>query len=250
MAVEKGSAGKSTRNLADMRYSKRVIITLIGIAAVALLLILLPNLKGLGLAGLVGIVIVFLALKLIMNITDNETDHYEKLERRAAKGARAEEKIGDILRQLPEGYYIYHDIVSPHGNIDHVVLNNESQIFLIETKSHNGEVTYDGTSPLINHKIPEKDFIRQILNNTYWLCDEIKRQTDANVFIKPVIVFTNAFVKIPDSVKNISIINKKFLSKVLLKPSGSSDNIIKNLKADTLSSVLEGLQSRSESKLF
>lgn len=69
MAIEKGSAGKSTRDLADKRYNSRVVITLIGVSAIMLIVFLLPNLKGFGIAGLV---VVFVFMKLIMGITDQE----------------------------------------------------------------------------------------------------------------------------------------------------------------------------------
>lgn len=105
---------------------------------------------------------------------------------------------------------------------------------------------YNGTNLLINFKMPEKDFIGQTLKNTYWLRDEAKKWTDTSVFIKPVIIFTNAFVKIPNPVKNISIVNKKYLNKVLTEFSGSSGTSMKNPKTVSLSIVLESLQSKSE----
>lgn len=244
MAYEKGKAGESTRDLADKRYTKRVIVTLVGITAVAFLLLLMPNIKGLGFA---GIIVVAIVVRVIMDMTDQETRRYKKLERRASKGAIGEEKVGYILRELPEGYSVYHDIVSPYGNIDHVVLNDKDQIFLIETKSHHGEVIYNGANLLVNFKMPEKDFIGQTLNNTYWLRDEVKKWTDASVFIKPVIVFTNAFVKIPNPIKNISIINKKYLNKVLTDHSGLvSNNVDKSPRAVSMSTVMESLQDKRQ----
>jgi len=243
MAIEKGSAGQATRDMADKRYSKRVLITFAGVGAVAFLLFLLPNVKGLGLA---GIVIIAIFVRLVMKTTDRETDRYERLEKRAVKGAKAEEKIGDLLRNLPEGYRVYHDVVSPYGNIDHVVLGDNDQVFLIETKAHHGEVTYNGSNLLIDNKMPEKNFISQIFKNTFWLRDEIKKWIDADIFIKPVIVFTNAFVKIPYPVKNISIVNKKYLTKVLTEKQASNNNTQSNPKAVSLSTVLETLQGRSQ----
>jgi hypothetical protein len=239
MAFEKGNAGRSTRELADRRYGKRVIVTFIGVAAIFLLIYLMPNMKGFGLAGIVAIVI---AMKFIMGWTDKETKLYEKLERRASKGARAEEKIGSLLQQLPDDYAVFHDIESPYGNIDHVGLNKKNNIFLLETKSHKGEVVYDGNNLLINGNLPEKDFINQILNNIYWLRDEIKKQNGMTVFIKPIIVFTNAFVKVPNPVKNISIINKKYLLKTLTETHGHKTKVEKDSKAVSLFTVLQRLQ--------
>jgi hypothetical protein len=235
----KGNAGKSTRQLADKRYTGRVIVTLIGVAGVILLLYLMPNLKGFGLAGIVVFVIV---MKFIMGWTDRETKRYEKLERRATKGAKAEEHIDSLLQQLPDDYFVFHDIESPYGNIDHVILDKQNNIFLLETKSHHGEVTHDGQSLLINNKPTEKDFIQQILSNTFWLRDEIKKQNGMDGFIRPVIVFTNAFVKVYKPVKNISIINKKYLVKTLTEDSRQKKLPDKALEAVSLFTVLQRLQ--------
>ena len=85
----------------------------------------------------------------------------------------------------------------------------------METKSHWGEVTYDGTALLINGKHPEKNFIKQTFNNVFWLKAELKKQTGLNVYVKAVIVFTNAFVGVADTIKGISVINKEHLIETL-----------------------------------
>ena len=239
MAFEKGNAGKSTRQLADKRYAGRVTVTLIGVAGIVLLIFLMPNMKGFGLAGIVAIVI---AMKFITGWTDKETKRYEKLERRASRGARAEENIGSLLQQLPDDYAVFHDIETPYGNIDHVILNKRNNIFLLETKSHHEEVIYDGSRLLINNKPTEKDFIHQIFSNTFWLRDEIKKQNGADIFVKPVIVFTNAFVKVYKPVKNISIINKKYLVKTLTETSVHKNAPDNNPGAVSLFTVLQRLQ--------
>jgi hypothetical protein len=239
MAFEKGNAGRSTRQLADKRYAGRITVTLIGVAGIILLLFLMPNMEGFGLAGIIAIII---AMQFIMGWTNSETRRYKKLERRASKGAKAEENIGGLLQQLPDDYAVFHDIESPYGNIDHVILNKKDNIFLLETKSYHGEVIHDGNRLLINNKPPEKDFIHQILNNTFWLRDEIKKQNGSDVFIKPIIVFTNAFVKVYKPVKNISIINKKYLIKTLTETSGYKDASDKSPGVLSLFTVLSRLQ--------
>lgn len=213
MVFEKGKAGESTRRLADKRYLGRVLVTLIGIFAIFLLIFMSINLKVKGIMGLVVLGTIIMAMKII----SKQTSQYEKLEKRASKGAQAEERIGDLLKQLHGDYAVFHDIESPYGNIDHVVMNKDNDVFLLETKSHHGEITYNGKNLLINSKPTEKDFISQALKNMYWLKDEIKKQTNLNLFIKSIIVFINAFVKIPKPIKNISIINKKYLIKTLMK---------------------------------
>jgi hypothetical protein len=64
---------------------------------------------------------------------------------------------------------------------------------------------------LVNGKDPEKDFIAQTLRNTYWVRDQLQEELGIKVWVQPVIVFTNAFVKFGKPVKGIHITNKKYL---------------------------------------
>lgn len=218
MAFEHGKAGKSTRELENKRYLSRVIIVLSGLAIMALFYLFVSSFilpKSKGLSGIISLVIVAVAIRIVMDTIDKEDRSIRKLEKRASRGAKAEEKIGDLLNQLPDDYAVFHDIESPYGNIDHVVINKRKALFLLETKSHRGEVTYNGTALLIDGRPAEKDFISQSLKNTYWLRDKVKEQIGLTLFVKPIIVFTNAFVKVPQAIKGISIINKKYLIKTL-----------------------------------
>lgn len=242
MAHEKGHAGKSAREMADKRYSKRVTVTLIGLAALVVLLLLLPNIKGLGIAGLVAIAVF---MRLIMDSTDRETRRYRKLEKRAVRGAKGEEDVGEILRQLPSGYTVFHDLPSSFGNIDHVVVNQDN-VYLIETKAHFGNVIHNGTNLLINFKLPEKDFIDQVLKNTFWLRDHLLKKTGRRVFIKPLLVFTNAFVRVPSPIKNITIINKKYLLENLTKSAEATPSESK--LSEPLIVALEDLHSKTMSE--
>jgi hypothetical protein len=61
------------------------------------------------------------------------------------------------------------------------------------------------------------DFIKQALNNTYWLKEELDRITGENTWVNTIIVFANAFVPKPYVVKNVLIINQRFLTEHLSK---------------------------------
>jgi len=74
---------------------------------------------------------------------------------------------------------------------------------------------------LVNGHAPEKNFIAQTLKNTYWLRDEIQRVTDAQAWIIPLIVFTNAFVEPSPPIKNVLVVNKKYLLTVLHRSNGN-----------------------------
>lgn len=209
MAFEQGKAGESVQQLAKKRYYYRVLVLLIGLTMSVTILVLLRNTK-------VFIAPIALAIAIIPIISLIKAEKvFRKQERRALKGAKAEEIVRDILYKLRDDYAIFHDIESSYGNIDHVVINKKNFVFLIETKSHHGKVTFNGSMLLINGKPTEKNFIKQTLNNTYWLKEEIKRQNGMNLYINSIIVFTNALVDVPNPVKGISVINKKDLVNVL-----------------------------------
>jgi hypothetical protein len=89
---------------------------------------------------------------------------------------------------------------------------------LIETKAHGGKVSVVEGSLLVNGHEPEKDFIVQALKNTYWLRDKIYQVLSVEVWITPLVVFTNAFVERTAPVKGVTIVNKKYLSNALAKP--------------------------------
>lgn len=220
MALKHGTAGKSTRDMEKKRYIARVIMVAIGLLSMALLYLILSSMlpKNKGLSGVISVVATIIAMKIIANTTLKEAKEVERLERRASRGAEAEEKVDGLLKKLPNDYAVFNDVESPYGNIDHVVINTNNAIFLLETKAHGGTVSYNESSLLVNGKVPEKDFISQTLKNTFWLRDYLKEQTGVELYVKPIIVFTNAFVKVHKPIKGVSVINKKYLLDSILKP--------------------------------
>ena len=154
-----------------------------------------------------------IAIGLFVNYIDGLERREAKKEKRALRGAQAEEKIGAILDDLGEGYLVLHDVRSNYGNIDHIVISQHG-IYLIETKAHGGRITITGDQILVNGHAPEKNFISQTLSNTYWLREQISRTTNTDPWITPILVFTNAFVE-TGTIKGIKIVNKKFLLPIL-----------------------------------
>jgi len=96
---------------------------------------------------------------------------------------------------------VLHDIESPYGNIDHIVIGKNNGIFLLETKAHGGKVTIERGHTLGQREATEKDFIAQCLRNTYWLRDEVEKVVGLKPWISPILVFTNAFISATRPVK-------------------------------------------------
>jgi hypothetical protein len=161
--------------------------------------------------------ILLILIRVFPDIIEGRVDRKLNEEKRAIRGAKGEEKIGEILTGLPEDFRVLHDIESPYGNIDNIVIGKNSGIFLLETKAHGGKVVVEGETLLVNGKLPEKDFIAQTLRNTYWLRDEISRIVEGKPWITPIIVFTNAFVAPTRPIKGVIIVNKKYLLNILQK---------------------------------
>ena len=238
-------AGQSTRDMADKRYKSRVWFVLLMAGAVLLILVLVFNSKALGI-GVLGILGLGFLARFTMDYMEGKAKRMMREERRAVRGAKAEEKIGAILESLGEDYLVSHDIESPFGNIDHIVISKQSNVFLIETKAHGGRVSIVNGRLLVNGHEPEKDFIAQALKNTYWLRDEIRGVINVDIWITPVVVFTNAFVERTGPIKGVTIINKKYLLNLLQRPSMKAHNLAVWESREKLQEVLYA-QSRVSS---
>ena len=145
MAEQHGKAGQRARDLAEKRRQAQLkqgpalalcLLALAGLAFCAAK----PGLLVLALPGL-------LLVRLWFQRLDAKLDRSLAEEKRALRGAKGEEKVADLLGQLGEGYAVYHDLPSPYGNIDHLVLSRTQGLFLIETKAHGGRVRCDGAGP-------------------------------------------------------------------------------------------------------
>jgi hypothetical protein len=209
----KKRAGESTREMARARQRTTNII-LLGMLLLAIILALvIQNWRTIGLSGGAVFALVIL-IRILPDLANKTLKQRTKAERRAERGARAEEVVGNLLTDLDENFFVLNDISSPYGNIDHIVIARHG-VFLLETKAHGGRVEILSDGLLINNKTPEKDFIAQALRNTYWLREQIERITGQKIWITPVIVFTNAFVETGRPIKGVTITNKKFLTSIL-----------------------------------
>jgi hypothetical protein len=210
MAFMNRLAGKSTREMADRRWRNTLFVGLIVLVILIVLALFILNAKAWGIGGsaFLGILI---GARLLVDWFEGYDRRSWKAEKRAIRGAIAEENIGYLLDGLGEDYCVLNDVESPFGNIDHIVIGKNNRIFLIETKSHHGKVEIFGNDLLVNGRPPEKNFIGQTLKNTYWLKERVGNIIGSQPWITSILVFTNAFVPYSKSIKNIHIINKRYL---------------------------------------
>jgi hypothetical protein len=157
--------------------------------------------------GISVILFLFLGCKVVIAVMDSKIVGFL----REFRGEAAEERIGEILNQLEGDHWITPEVQCPFGNIDRIVFSKNHGVFLIETKGYHGNVEVVDSRIRVNGKLPEQDFIAQMLRKTHWLAEELQAAAGVSVKVNSLLVFTNAFVVTSRSIKGITVTNNKFL---------------------------------------
>jgi len=147
-------------------------------------------------------------LKLKKRISDADT------------GAKAEQAVAEVLQDLPDDYYVFHDLEFLGFNIDHVVLGPNG-IFLVETKSQKGNITQEHDVLLRNGRKFFKDFLKQCWSQTYSLRDHLGAGKLQGQTIKPILCFSRGFVEIRGPVRGVAVLNVGYLRPFILSQRGS-----------------------------
>jgi len=129
-----------------------------------------------------------------------------------ASGLEAEREVGELLTQLlVDGCLVLNDVPFPYGNLDHIVIRPDRTVFLVETKSHRGKVSWNGKQLLINGRPFARNPLCQVNRSIKWVRRMAKRLFGVNPWIVAVLVFPNADVLIRRSVKRVNVITTKAL---------------------------------------
>ncbi len=128
--------------------------------------------------------------------------------RRLRLGIDGEKAVGQYLDELRSmGYAVFHDIQTPRGNIDHVLVGTGG-IFAIETKTiskptdHDAVISYDGANVRVDGFSPDRDPISQTLALANELSTIVERATQSRPDVRPVVLYPGWYVeKQPKGVK-------------------------------------------------
>ena len=140
----------------------------------------------------------------------DKADEYSERALQARRGAVAEEDVGNLLGELPAGFFVVNDFVTKRGNIVHIVVSTRG-ILTVETKSHRGVVSCEGDLLKHDGEPFEKDFIKQAWAEAYSIRDLLTDKGVCNLRPQPVIVFTDADVQVKKKVRGVQIIGSKDL---------------------------------------
>ena len=137
---------------------------------------------------------------------------------RADQGARGEEEIGSELSSLErEGWSIEYGmrLGNKLGDADIVCISPQGKAYVIDVKSHKGEVIADGGQ--LSRRMGkakysfEKDFITQVMKQAL----QVRVQKDWK-FVTPILAFSAAKVSVPSNkLRNVYVVEKAKLVPLL-----------------------------------
>lgn len=138
--------------------------------------------------------------------------------RQYVQGRKGEIVVGQFLEDFrKDGYHVFHDIQSPNGNVDHVLIGSGG-IFVIETKTNSkpigreSVVAYDGKQVRVNGHIPDRDPVAQVKAACGQIDQIIQRGLSKSLPIRPVLLYVRWYTTQPKG-SDIWVINEKTLQK-------------------------------------
>ncbi|RLG70578.1 MAG: hypothetical protein DRO11_05985 [Methanobacteriota archaeon] len=118
------------------RYLVRVLILCSLVVICGSMLFVLPFYNYGGASMLILVILFFVSIYLLQPAVSKY--------RIWAQGASGEELVAEKLSQLPSSYQVFNDVTLPGygANLDHVVVG-PTGVFVVETKSHKGYISYE-----------------------------------------------------------------------------------------------------------
>lgn len=101
---------------------------------------------------LLSFVALVLLLRFIFLLARRKIESLEE-ERDLSGGAEAHKRISETLEELPSHFRVIHDLSTPFGAVDHVVIG-PTGVFVLSTKNWKGLVSGDGNGELLWNRYP------------------------------------------------------------------------------------------------
>jgi len=108
------------------------------------------------------------------------------------KGAEGEEKVARILSFLPANHTVFNDLQLEESgaDFDHIVVA-PAGIFVIETKTWSGEITFENGQVLYNGQTPTRSPLKQVKEAAAHLADHLTAARCPDAPIHPVLCFVD-----------------------------------------------------------
>jgi hypothetical protein len=139
-----------------------------------------------------------LLILLISRVVIRKIDEHERERVNFLKGATGEQAVARIIDDLPDDFCVIHDLATPFGNLDHVVIG-PTGVFILETKNWKGIITADGNGDILCNdtrlkQATSKPLIVRMMN----VRDKVKTLCDAGQelpYFNALLVFPSARVE-------------------------------------------------------
>lgn len=117
--------------------------------------------------------------------------------------------------ELNEDQLALFDVESPFGIIDHIIITRQNGVFLILKKAYVGKISRTNDQLRIDGKPPEKDFIQEVLLDTYWFEQKLLHKLDVRIQATPIVAFTHSDVPPEVQIKGVPVVSFRDLADIL-----------------------------------
>ncbi len=149
-------------------------------------------------------------------------------------GARGEERVSGILRELPDRYHVFNDFVARGSHVDHVVVG-PAGVFAVETKYWRGRVTIEDGCVLVNGVLPTRSPLDQVRREAHRVRQALA-DSGWDGLVTPVLVFaSDTFQAHIAEVQGTVILN----SCEIRKSFGTERVVLPPAELDRLVSIME-----------
>lgn len=111
------------------------------------------------------------------------------------KGLMGEAVIGYILEGFPDDFRVIHDLSTPFGNIDHVIIG-PTGAYVIDAKNWKGVIAADGNGELLlNGKPTQKTEVKNLTRRIMSIKEKIKVLSSLDPYVQGIFAFPSAYIE-------------------------------------------------------
>lgn len=153
------------------------------------------------------------------------------------KGARGEERVSGILKNLPASYHVFNDFIACGKHVDHVVVG-PAGVFAVETKYWKGSVTVEDGYVLLDGNLPDRSPLSQVLKEAKWVKETLSG-LGWNGTVSPLLVFaSDTFKQQIAEPQGVVVMNSCDIEKRF----ATDRVVIPQLELDRLVALMESVQ--------
>ena len=193
MAKVLGETGRYVASQSIKKYQTQFIVIFLVFFGLAFLVgsLLSKNIQ----LSLILIVAFACALPFVFKKLNRVVESLERERLCFRKGATGEAIVGFVLNNFPDEFRVIHDLSTPFGNIDHVVIG-PTGAYVIDTKNWKGIITADGNGELLlNGKPTKKPEIKNLTRRIMSIKEKTKVLSSLDPYVQGVFAFPSAYVE-------------------------------------------------------